>query len=160
MYGNGADRPCRAWGSPDALLGILPGVDLSLNLQNLHLAICRPQSYDSTAQVIGPAGGVIRAGRHKFVIPAGALHQSTAISMVAPDDRIASVRFGPAGLQFDPAHKPRLTLDYSNCLILGSPQVVYIDDNYNLLEALRSFRLLGHQVSADVEHFSRYAVAW
>ena len=144
-------------GSPDALLG---GLSISLNLRDLHLAVCGPTPYDSTAVTIGPRGGTLTAGRHRFVIPAGALDSSVTITMVNPGDGHASARFGPEGLRFDPAHLPTLTLDYSNCLVLGTPHIVYVDDRDNLLEVLKSFQLLRHSVSAPVGHFSRYAVAW
>ncbi|MGH7657759.1 MAG: hypothetical protein ACREL6_05950 [Gemmatimonadales bacterium] len=146
--------------APSELLGILPGLDIPLLDNLVTLALCRPQAYDSTTMVIGRRGGVIRAGRHTLEIPRGALRRNVEITMVAPGDRLSSARFYPEGLKFNRRHKPTLTLDHRNCLIPTRPSIAYISEDLRILEVLRGILLGRGTVSADIEHFSRYAVAW
>lgn len=128
------------------------------------LLSCSPQPYASTTQVIGPEGGTIRVGRHTLVIPQGALSQAVSIRAESPSDAVSSVRFSPEGLQFNSGHSPVLTLDYSTCP-MGRIQVLkhvaYTTDRLQILSLLISLdNLLLMKVSAPIEHFSRYAVAW
>ena len=111
------------------------------------LLACSPQPYRRTVQVVGPAG---------------ALGAPVTITAEAPADSVASVRFQPEGLQFG---KPAtLTLDYSNCpagRLQILKRVAYTTDGLDILSYLLSQdNLLRMQVSAGLEHFSRYAVAW
>jgi hypothetical protein len=126
------------------------------------LLSCRPQPYASTSEVIGWAGGTIRVGGHRLVIPAGALHHPVLITAEAPSDNVASVRFQPEGLHFD--RPATLTLDYSACpagRLQILKRVAYTSDGLDILSLLLSRdNLLTMKVSADLEHFSRYAVAW
>jgi hypothetical protein len=126
------------------------------------LLACGRQDYAITRQVVGPAGGTIRVGGHTLVIPQGALRTPVQITAEAPADFVASVSFQPEGLQFQ--RDARLTLDYSRCpagrLQLGK-HVAYTTDRLQILELLLSVDdILRMKVSADLEHFSRYAVAW
>jgi hypothetical protein len=128
------------------------------------LLACRIEPYAITKKTIGPAGGQIQVGRHVLVIPAGALSAPTLITAEAPSDPVASVRFSPEGLHFKAGSPARLTLDYSNCP-LGRLQILkriaYTTEQLNILSYLLSRdNLLLQRVSGDVEHFSRYAVAW
>ena len=154
-----AGRDTTAPDTPSALLGILPDTGIPL-LDDLTLALCRPQAYDSTSAVIGRRGGTLRVGRHVLDIPRGALSGNVRISMVSPAGRLSSVRFYPEGLQFSPRRLPTLTLDTRNCLIPTRPSIVYISEDLTLLEILRTLGLNRGSVSAGIEHFSRYAVAW
>jgi hypothetical protein len=136
--------------------------DLLLNTTLTGLLACGRQPYDFASKVIGPAGGTIQVDGHVLSIPAGALDHDVLISAEAPSDYAASVRFQPEGLQF--ARKARLTLDYSFCP-LGRlnllKRVAYTTDDLNILSYLLSRDdLLRMRVSADLGHFSRYAVAW
>ena len=140
--------------------------------QNLYLPIitpllngllaCNRQDYGYAQKVIGPAGGSISVSGHVLQIPAGALSRNVTISAEAPGDFVASVRFQPEGLQFS---KPaKLTLDYSHCP-LGRlnilKRVAYTTDNLRILSLLLGRdNILMMRISADLEHFSRYAVAW
>jgi hypothetical protein len=128
------------------------------------LLACRVEPYAITRKTIGPAGGQIQVGRHLLVIPAGALTAPTLITAEAPSDPVASVRFSPEGLRFTAGHPARLTLNYSNCP-LGRLQILkriaYTTERLNILSYLLSRdNILLQRVSGDVEHFSRYAVAW
>ena len=71
-----------------------------------------------------------------------------------------SVRFSPEGLHFD---KPaQLTMSYDNCaLVLLQKKIVYTDEKLKILEVLGSLDLFKKKsVSAPIDHFSRYAVAY
>ncbi|HEU4628100.1 MAG TPA: hypothetical protein VFS08_00035 [Gemmatimonadaceae bacterium] len=121
--------------------------------------LCQPRPYDADVEVIGPEGGVLRAGRHTLAIPPGALRQPTVITMEAPVSLAVRVRFSPHGLTF--AAAPTLTLSYKGCAVPpdATMSVVYVDEALNILERPRSRDRRG-SVSAEIWHFSDYAVAW
>ena len=125
---------------------------------------CTPQPFAADTEVVGPAGGVITMGKHKLVIPAGALSSPVRIIGSAPVDNVVSVQFQPEGLQFNPNHLPQLTLDYSACPIvpvLLPKRIAYTDSKLNILSYLLSVdNLLTRRVTGQVHHFSRYAIAW
>ena len=111
---------------------------------------------------IGPEGGTLKIGPHRLVVPAGALDSVVVISAVATADSVVSIQFAPEGLTFSrPAH---LTLSYGACPFISSllpKSVVYTTDALELLELLLSSDdVLHEKVTADLDHFSRYAVAW
>ena len=143
--------PPAAATSPDLRLPILSG-----------LLACNPQPYARTVQVVGPGGGTIQVGGHSLVIPPGALLLPVTITAEAPSDAVASVRFQPEGLRFQ--RSATLTLDYSNCpagRLQILKHVAYTTDGLDILSLLLSRdNLLAMRVSADLQHFSRYAVAW
>jgi len=127
------------------------------------LLSCSDLPYDSTTQVIGPAGGSLSVGPHSFYIPAGALSQATTITMIQPTgDHVNAVRFKPAGLQF--AKPAYLTMSYANCSLLGKilpKHIAYVDNNLNILYYLLSLdNLFAKRVTGQVNHFSEYAMAW
>lgn len=123
---------------------------------------CTPLPYVKVTQVVGSGGGTIKIGPHTLVIPAGALSQNVTITADAPSDNVNSVRFWPQGLQF--ARSASLTMSYSNCNLLGlllPKEIAYTDDNLNILSYLVSLdNLLAKKVTGQLNHFSRYAVAW
>ena len=125
---------------------------------------CTPQPFAADTEVVGSAGGVITMGKHKLVIPAGALSRPVRIIGSAPVDKVVSVQFQPEGLQFNPNHLPQLTLDYSACPIvpvLLPKRIAYTDSKLNILSYLLSIdNLLTRRVTGQVHHFSRYAIAW
>jgi hypothetical protein len=53
-------------------------------------------------------------------------------------------------------------MNYRNCLVvLLKKKIVYTDESLKVLEVLRSLDLFGSRtVSAPIDHFSRYAVAY
>lgn len=126
------------------------------------LLACNRQSYGYAQKTIGPAGGTIQVNGHVLRIPSGALSRNVTISATAPAEYVASVRFEPEGLQF--ARAATVTLDYSTCP-LGRLQlfkhVAYTTEGLDILSLLLSRdNILLMRVSADIKHFSRYAVAW
>jgi hypothetical protein len=138
-----------------------PAAALQLPLLSGLLA-CQKQTYALAQQVVGPAGGRLLVGKHLLVIPAGALAQPTLITGEAPADYVSSVRFRPEGLRF--LRPATLTLDYSSCpaaRLQILKRVAYTTDTLDILSYLLSRDdLLRMRVSADLQHFSRYAVAW
>jgi hypothetical protein len=130
------------------------------------LAVCPKATYDSASALIGPKGGVVKVGAHKFEVPAGALSFLVRITMVRPADSTASVRLYPQGLKFNASALPKLTLDFTSCkqkhVTWMPPRIAYVSEQTGILEILTTILLdkLGYKVSAKVSHFSRYAVAW
>jgi len=126
----------------------------------LNLLSCSTLPDDKATQWVGPDGGTIRFGSSSLSIPRGALKSYVQITAEQVSDDVNSVRFSPEGLQFG---KPAtLTMGYSNCQQVDSPkQIVYTDDDLNVVEILKSKdSSRGETVSAPLNHFSRYAVAW
>lgn len=125
---------------------------------------CTPQPYAADTQVVGPGGGTMVIGPHRFVIPAGALDHSVRITADAPVGTVVSVRFQPEGLQFNSKHVPELTLDYRHCSLVQNllpKRIAYTDDRLDILSFLLSWdNLLQRRVTGEVHHFSRYAIAW
>jgi hypothetical protein len=111
-------------------------------------------------ETIGPDGGTIEVGTHTLVIPKHALSSRVRITAEQVRGRTNSVRFSPEGLQFE---KPaELTMTYRNCaLVLLQKKIVYTDENLRILEVLKTLDLFQRkQAEADIDHFSRYAVAY
>jgi len=126
------------------------------------LLSCTPLAYDSTTQVVGFWGGVIRVGPHLLVIPFGALSTPTSITAVVRPDTVDAVHFEPQGLQFNrPAY---LLMNYANCNLLGllTPrQIAYTSDSLDVLELEKSWdNPSALIVTGQIQHFSEYAVAW
>ena len=138
--------------APDPLLVELPNIFLK----------CTPMPRVASSALIGPAGGVVTAGPHSLVIPAGALSETVLIRAVVPSSETNQVKFSPQGLTF--AVPARLTMSYANCSGLTwllPKRIVYTTNALVLLETLISVDdLLAQHVSADIDHFSKYAVAW
>jgi len=125
---------------------------------------CTPLPPAHASAVIGPGGGTLTVGPHTLVVPPGALSYSVAMTADAPRDTVNSIRFEPQGLQFVAGHPARLTMSYANCPLLGRllpKRIAYTTDRLRILEILVSLdNGLLQKVSADVNHFSRYAIAW
>ena len=141
---------------PEAgLFGFLP-------LPNFGLLKCTPLAYDSVTQTIGPEGGTLAVSGYVLTVPAGALDSAVSITAVAPSDTVNHVRFQPEGLTFQ--QPTSLTLSYANCDLLGSlapKQIAYTTDSLVILEFLPSLDdLLSQTVTAQLQHFSEYAIAW
>ena len=90
----------------------------------------------------------------------GALAEKTTITAEQMTGKTNSLRFSPEGLRFE---KPAaLTMSYKNCLLVLLPKhIVYTSENLKILEVLKSLDLFNKRtVSAPIDHFSRYAVAF
>lgn len=146
--------------SADLLTGVTGEVTELVG--NLGLLKCTPLPYVKSSALIGPAGGYLQIGQYSLRVPAGALSQSVQITGEELSDTVNSVRFSPEGLQF--VKPATLTMPYANCSLLGRilpKQIVYTTDNLQILSYLLSLdNLLSKTVTGQVNHFSRYAVAW
>jgi hypothetical protein len=129
-----------------------------------QLLTCKAQTYAYDSEMIGPQGGILRVGQHTFYVPPGALDSYVRITAEAPAGNTISVRFKPEGLRFDRRHEPVLTLDYSDCGLVRNllpKRIAYTDERLNILNILQSLdNIFTHRVSARIEHFSRYAIAY
>ena len=143
----------------DGVVDLAGGVIGGL-LQITGLLTCQEQQYAVTSQTVGSQGGTIKIGKHSLVIPSGALSKQTTITAEQLTGQTNSVRFSPEGLRFE---KPAaLTMSYKNCLVvLLSKHIVYTDEKLKILEVLQSLDLFNKKtVTAPIDHFSRYAVAY
>lgn len=152
--------------APSAATGLIPETATGMLGGGLRhdLLSCSPLPYDSATTAIGPAGGTIAVGPHTLFVPPGALDQTVEITAAALRDSVNSVQFTPEGLTFASGHPAILTLSYANCSMLGwmlPKHVAYTTDVLSVLEVLPSADdILEKNVSAPLQHFSRYAVAW
>jgi len=144
----------------DGLIGDVVNGTVSTVLGITDLLVCKAQPYAVTRKTIGSEGGTIDVGTHRLVIPRGALRKKTAITAEQMTGRTNSLRFSPEGLRFE---KPAaLTMSYKNCLVvLLAKHIVYTDEKFKILEVLQSLDLFNKKiVTAPIDHFSRYAVAY
>ena len=122
---------------------------------------CLPLDPVKGSKQIGSAGGTIRVGEYSLVVPSGALAKNYHITMEQVKDSVNSVRFGPEGLKFS---KPaRLTMSYDNCILKNNKprRIVYVNEALKVLETpVSRDDQKREEVTADIDHFSRYAVAW
>ena len=142
-------------GVVDLAGGIVSGL-----LKVTGLLTCQEQQYAVTYQTVGSQGGTIRIGKHYLVIPRGALRQNVRIKAEQMTGPTNSVRFSPEGLQFQ--KQAVLALNYQNCQNVEVPKaVVYTTEQLKVLEILKSLDLLRARIiTAPIDHFSRYAIAY
>jgi len=142
--------------------------DLLSDLRNssgrFGMLSCRADTDDErTDQTVGAGGGVIRIGPHTLIIPAGALSSSVKITARLDDNGVNHVEFQPEGLQFKvPA---TLIMSYANCdtrNLNADHRIAYTDLSVSRIH----YRLessddrFSRRVTAKLNHFSDYAVAW
>jgi len=139
--------------SSDPSLGIV-AVDIT------DLLRCQPQPYVSNTVRIGPKGGKVKVGSHVLAIPAGALDQYVSITGEQVTGTTNSVRFSPEGLTF--AVPAELTMSYNNCTAVQLPKkIAYTSETLKILEVLPSQEKAQFKVvTGEINHFSRYAVAF
>lgn len=123
-----------------------------------------PQLRDlSMTEVVGPRGGVVRAGGVVLRIPAGALERPTAITVVQPAGVFVQGFFLPHGLRFlEPA---MLTFDLGGTNAADKELVgAYYDTPLvgGLIPAkeLLPARVENGSIRFRIEHFSGYAPAF
>ena len=123
---------------------------------------CAPSRRLATTKTIGPAGGTIRVGTHKLVIPPLALASNVEITATQVAGSRVQVEFQPHGLTF--ARDAKLVLSYEHCSVPENYplDIVYINDTtgVEILRTLFSEGDEGARVKAQLEHFSNYAVAY
>ncbi|HZN96666.1 MAG TPA: hypothetical protein VFB61_02965, partial [Gemmatimonadales bacterium] len=93
-------------------------------------------------------------------IPRGALSSRVTITVEQVTGPVNSVRLSPEGLQF--ARPVRLTLEYRNCAATRlRKRVAYTDELLRILEMPSSEDYPKYDyVTGEIDHFSRYAVAY
>lgn len=129
-----------------------PSYNLGGILKNL---LCTVGNGASIA--VNQNGGEISVAGVTLDFPRNAVHHLTLILAIPiPGDRPV-VQFFPEGLQFDAA--PTLTMNTQCIGDPGTAHIVYTDDQGHVLQDLGG-TLGTHSVSAQIHHFSRYAVAW
>jgi hypothetical protein len=124
------------------------------------LLLCSRQPYAVTTATIGRDGGTIKVGTHQLVIPKNALSQKVTIKAEQMSGSTNSIRFSPEGLRFE--QPAALTMRYDNCaLVLLQKKIVFTSEKLKILEVLTSLDLFkSKSVTAPIDHFSRYAVAY
>jgi hypothetical protein len=146
--------------APELLLGGLVGGTVGKVLSITDLLTCRALPYATTTRTVGRNGGVVTVGQYSLKIPAGALKNDVQIRAEQVSGKVNSVRFSPEGLKF--ASPATLTMGYQNCsLVLLPKRIVYTSESLKVLSILKTLDLLGAKsVTAPIDHFSRYAVAY
>jgi hypothetical protein len=129
-------------------------------LQMPELLACEAQPYAVAEKTVGPDGGSLRIGRHRLEIPRGALTSQVRITGEQVPGSVNSVRLSPEGLRF--AKPARLTLDYRNCASVRLlKRVAYTSELLRILEVPPSEDYPKYEyVTGEIDHFSRYAVAY
>ena len=155
----GIDQPAApvAPSAPDASL---LGIDLTQTVKSvLEPLSCNTQGFGSVTKTIGRNGGSITVGPHTLIVPPNALDRDVAITATAPKGSHILVEFQPEGLQF--RTQAALSLSYKECgLLVLNPKVVYVDDNFRVLETLLTVpNLFSKNATGKVEHFSGYSLA-
>jgi hypothetical protein len=126
-----------------------------------ELLRCKPRPYEGEAAIIGPDGGTLHIGEHQLVIPRNALAQEELIIAEAPTSSLIDVEFYPEGLKF--ARSAELTLSYRGCQVPLDVdlRLAYLGFGLKVLELPPSWDQKDwSEVTGDIDHFSRYAVAY
>jgi len=135
---------------------------LTPTVHRIGLMQCRPMQRFEKSEVIGPDGGSMQIGPHKFVVPRGALRRNTRITAVAPSGRVNHIEFQPHGLEF--RRPATLTMSYANCDVLATllpKHIAYTTPRLRIIELLETVDdLRRRQLSTELDHFSDYVLAW
>jgi hypothetical protein len=159
VLGPSVEQPSQSLGVVGDLTRLV-GQPVSGILGLTDLLTCSAQPYASTTKVIDRKGGEIRVGSHTLVIPRDALKKKTEIRAEQLPGPTNSVRFSPEGLRFKKS--AQLTMSYENCLLVLLPKkIVYTTEGLGILELLKSKDIFkSRAVRTDIDHFSRYAIAY
>ena len=132
-----------------------------LGTSSIELLRCEPKPFDGDAAIIGPEGGTLHIGEHELVIPRGALTEEQLIVGQAPTSSLVDVEFQPEGLQFQRA--ATLNLSYKGCERPADVDLslAYLGFGNRILELPPSEDHFSElEVSGQIHHFSRYAIAF
>ncbi len=124
------------------------------------LAVCNIPYDVRVSKRIGPLGGTLDLGDNNTVyFPPGALLTDTTITALVPAGNTARVFFTPEGLHFPVAAS--ITLNVSPCITPTSLlSVVYLQADTVSEVRPTVNNPNAHTVTATIEHFSSYAVAY
>ena len=139
---------------------VAPSFDLAKAVKPPKVAVCDPLKPVTTSALFGPAGGTLKVGPHRLVIPAGALADTVTISGSISGAAVDAIQFAPEGLHFNVG--ATLTMGTESCKTLDQPTtvIVYTDDALNILETIAVSASTSKTVSGTLWHFSQYAVAY
>src|SRR5918995_7107844 len=133
----------------------------STTLMELDLLRCKPRPFEGAEAIIGSEGGTLDVGEHQLIIPKGALTEEQLIVAEAPTSSLVDVEFYPEGLQF--AKSAKLILSYKDCQVPTDIdlRLAYVGWGLRILELppSKDFKDLS-EVIGDIDHFSRYALAY
>lgn len=131
-------------------------------LEPSALLRCDPLQYSGTAVIVGPDGGDIDVGPHKLRVPRGALPWNAVITVESTTSLEIGVELSPKGVGF--AQKLVLELDYKHCTLpdtLPPLRGVWVSDSGAVLEFPPTVDdRAGGRLSVELDHFSKYAVAY
>jgi hypothetical protein len=117
---------------------------------------CVPKTSSVGTARIGASGGTLYIGRHRLIVPPGALTKPVQISGTVPAGKPFEIDLQPHGLQFRKA--AGLILDASNCT--NVPTIVYLIDQINVSPPIPAFYSnWWHTIACPIWHFSGYAIA-
>jgi hypothetical protein len=104
------------------------------------LTPCTPLPEASASALIGPNGGVLKAGPHSLKVPRGALSSTVLVTLEAPSSAINRVGLEPRGLKFEPGQAAYLVVSYANCSVPpgSNEQVVRVSSKLNVLQVMPS----------------------
>jgi hypothetical protein len=153
--GDRLTSPVRA-GRASAASTALPG-QLRLDYDDFTPINCVPRRSAQGSAVIGASGGTLYIGKHRLVVPPGALRHRVLISGSVPADKPFEINLEPHGLQF---HKAAgLILDARSCMDV--PDIVYLIDQYDVSPPIRAtYSNWWHTFACPIWHFSGYAIAF
>jgi hypothetical protein len=139
-----------------------------------RLVPCSTLPKQSVTALVGAKGGTIHVGPHTLFIPAGALPRTVAITaeiQSRPRGRAGSAGLDVNAVGFTPHLKFQtpayLVLSYANCdpASRRSPLakvIVYANEALNVIfeDEASNDSPDDERVTAPIDHFSNYAVAW
>ena len=139
--------------------GRIPGEKGGPDIQLLR---CEPRDYEADAAIIGPEGGTMHVGEHQLVIPKGRARPGGADlgRGARPRRWWTSVRARTASNSSEPAGSSSRTRAASGRPSASSWSPTWARATRSSSCPRRGTRKLDDEVEADIEHFSRYAVAW
>ena len=120
---------------------------------------CKQQPAALSSAWIGREGGVLRAGKNVFTVPAGALTTRVFITMKTGRDNSNRVIFLPEGLVFNKDRLPHLLMSYQHCLMTrgARPSVAYVNKDLGTFEPTPSYvDPVDQTVEGQLSHFSDY----
>ena len=131
-------------------------------LEPSALLRCDPLQFTGSASIIGPNGGDINVGPHTLRVPRGALPWDAVITVEAPTGLEVGIELSPRDVGF--AEKLVLEIDYDHCTVsdtLPPLRGVWVSDSGAVLEFPPSVDdRQGRRLSVELDHFSKYAVAY
>jgi hypothetical protein len=131
-------------------------------LEPSALLRCDPLQFAGDAKIVGPDGGDINVGPHTLRVPRGALPWNAVITVEAPTGLEVGIELSPKGVGF--AEKLVLEIDYDHCTVsdtLPPLRGVWVSDSGAVLEFPPSLDdRQNRRLSVELDHFSKYAVAY